>query len=150
MAFKEKRGEPQVPEEFVRVFKEALERNKMTVVQVADKVKVSQSYLSRLLSRGRGLPSDDTILEMAKVLKISPPEYLVIAAGRLPANRSPKPSDIAKIDQSLKVIRTLTDDPEMVKRIALKDNTRFRVFMMIISLISLFFMTGREDEQNGK
>jgi hypothetical protein len=87
---------------------------------------------------------------MAKVLKISPPEYLVISAGRLPANRSPKPSDIAKIDQSLKVIRTLIDDPERVKRIALKDNTRFRVFMMIISLISLFFMAGREDEQNGK
>ena len=148
MAFKEKRSEVQVPDEFVRVFREALERNKMTVVQVAAKVGVSQSYLSRLLSQDRGLPSDDALMEMAEVLKISPPEYLVIAAGRLPSIRSPKATDAAKIDVMMKTIKSFTDDPERIKRIALKDSLRFRVFMMIVYLMGLFLMEGREDERN--
>ena len=56
----------------------------MSLNQLADRSGVSPAFLSRILNRQRGLPSDKTILRLAQVLDLEPPERLLIEAGRIP------------------------------------------------------------------
>jgi transcriptional regulator with XRE-family HTH domain len=44
---------------------------------------ISAAFLSRILSRERSLPSDKTILRIARILDIEPAERLLIEAGRI-------------------------------------------------------------------
>jgi hypothetical protein len=45
---------------------------------------MSPAFLSRILNRKRGLPSDKAILRLAQVLDLNPPERLLIEAGHIP------------------------------------------------------------------
>lgn len=45
---------------------------------------MSPAFLSRILNRKRGLPSDTAILRLAEVLDLRPAERLLIEAGRIP------------------------------------------------------------------
>ena len=62
-----------------------METRRISLNQLADKAGVSPAFLSRILNRQRGLPSDPTILRLAQLLDVQPPERLLIEAGRVPA-----------------------------------------------------------------
>jgi transcriptional regulator with XRE-family HTH domain len=70
------------PERFLRLVKKAMNREGLSVRQFAERTGVSPAYLSRLLNRERGAPSDDTIAKFEEVLDIDPRGSLFDAAGR--------------------------------------------------------------------
>ncbi len=77
---------PHLPEGFCNLVREQMDKTGLSLRTVADEVGISPAYLSRLLSRERGLPPDDgMILKLATVLQIDPPELLLIEAQRVPA-----------------------------------------------------------------
>lgn len=79
------RETPQVPQGFRDLVKKHMEKVDLSLRAVASEVGVSPAYLSRLLSGERGLPPDDTlILKLAEVLRIDPPERLLVEAKRVP------------------------------------------------------------------
>jgi transcriptional regulator with XRE-family HTH domain len=61
-----------------------METRGISLNQVAERAGFSPAFLSRILNRQRGLPSDKTILRLAQVLDLEPPERLLIEAGRIP------------------------------------------------------------------
>ena len=61
-----------------------MESRQISLNQLAERAGVSPAFLSRILNRQRGLPSDRAILRLAKVLELTPPESALIAAGRIP------------------------------------------------------------------
>ena len=69
------------PDRFIRLLDRSIEKQGLSLREVAGKVGVSIAYLSRLLSRQRGLPADGTIIKFEKVLEIEPGR-LFDAAGR--------------------------------------------------------------------
>jgi len=131
----EKREEPKVPESFITLFRESLEKSGFTVVEVAEKVDLSQSYLSRLLSRERGLPPDEKIIQLAKALKIDPPEALLVAAGKLPATKGHV--DSSKIDESLRKIEELSRESKAIKEAAKKNAVVATALVGILGLAGL-------------
>lgn len=72
------------PASFIGLLREGMERRRISLNQLAEQAEVSPAFLSRILNRQRGLPSDKTILRLAQVLEIEPPESALIAAGRIP------------------------------------------------------------------
>ena len=66
-----------------------MEERKISLNQVAAKVGVSPAFLSRILNRKRGLPSDKTLVLLAEVLDVEPRERLLIEAGRIPDEFKP-------------------------------------------------------------
>lgn len=141
----EKRWEPKMPEDFVHTFQEALKKNRLTLMQVADKSGTSQSYLSRLLNRERGLPSDEKILDIAKALKISPPETLLVAAGRIP---SPKEST-DWVDVALVRLEKAAKKSREIKKAAQDDKKTARG-LAIIGLILLVILSAIEKGKKEK
>ena len=69
------------PDRFIRLLDRSIEKQGLSLREVARKAGVSIAYLSRLLSRQRGLPADGTIMKFEKVLEIEPGR-LFDAAGR--------------------------------------------------------------------
>jgi transcriptional regulator with XRE-family HTH domain len=69
------------PDRFIRLLDKAINEQGLSLREVARKVGVSIAYLSRLLSKQRGLPADGTISKFEKVLAIEPGR-LFDAAGR--------------------------------------------------------------------
>ena len=61
-----------------------MESRKISLNQLAERANLSPAFLSRILNRQRGLPSDKAILRLAQVLELAPPESALIAAGRIP------------------------------------------------------------------
>ncbi|MCS6327630.1 MAG: helix-turn-helix transcriptional regulator [Nitrospira sp.] len=62
-----------------------METVNLSLRTVASEAGISPAYLSRLLSGARGLPPDDTlILKLAEVLRVDPPERLLVEAKRVP------------------------------------------------------------------
>ena len=61
-----------------------MEERDISLNQLAGRAGVSPAFLSRILNRKRGLPSDKTILQLAQVLDVQPRELLLIEAGRIP------------------------------------------------------------------
>jgi len=72
------------PAGFIKILRGAMEKRKTSLNQLAVKAGVSPAFLSRILNKERGLPSDKVILRLAKVLDLQPPERLLIEAGRIP------------------------------------------------------------------
>jgi transcriptional regulator with XRE-family HTH domain len=70
------------PARFIRMLKDAMNRQKLSLRQMADKTGVSPAYLSRLFNRERGLPADQTIAKFEEILDIQPRGALFDAAGR--------------------------------------------------------------------
>ncbi|HEY5038809.1 MAG TPA: helix-turn-helix transcriptional regulator [bacterium] len=127
-----------VPVDFITLFKDNLEKNNLTLVEVAEKTNLSQSYLSRLLARERGLPSDEVILHLSKALKIVPPESLLVAAGRVPVTKGT--SDSKKIDQCLNKINELSDKTDEVREAAKSSAFIGKVLLGIAALVSVLLV----------
>src|SRR5208282_5658311 len=71
------------PERFIRLLKKAMDEHpeKMSLRQVARNADISPAYLSLLLNGERGVPSNDAIGQLERVLNI-PEGELFKAAGR--------------------------------------------------------------------
>ena len=69
------------PEPFVRLLRETIKEQGLSLREIGRRIGASTAYMSRLVNRQRGLPSEKTIKKMAKVLNGDPGEFL-IAAGR--------------------------------------------------------------------
>lgn len=69
------------PDRFVRLLDKSIEDSGLSLREVARQVGVSIAYLSRLLSKQRGLPADKTISNLEITLNIAP-GGLFDAAGR--------------------------------------------------------------------
>ena len=77
------------PQAFIALLRSGMEDRKISLNQLAEKAGVSPAFLSRILNRERGLPSDKAILRLAQVLNLEPPESALIAAGRIPEELRP-------------------------------------------------------------
>ncbi len=77
------------PVGFINLVREAMRTWGLSLNQLAARAKLSPAFLSRILNGKRGLPSDGTILRLAKVLDLQPPERLLIEAGRIPEELRP-------------------------------------------------------------
>lgn len=62
--------------------REAIEKRKISLNQLAKRGGISAAFLSRILTRERSLPSDKAILRIARILDIDP-QRLLIEAGRV-------------------------------------------------------------------
>lgn len=77
-----------LPEAFVTKIKKQVRKIGITQRQLALQSDLDPATLTRILSGQQKLPSNETILRMASVLDIQPPELLLVEAGRIPRNRS--------------------------------------------------------------
>lgn len=116
------------PEGFIRLLRTGMEARRISLNQVAERAGFSPAFLSRILNRQRGLPSDKTILRLARVLDLEPPERLLIEAGRIPEELKPALSQ-ASMPELLRAAGNLseTDLQEVlntVKALALKQHRR--------------------------
>lgn len=66
-----------------------MQKQGISLNQAAEQAGMSPAFLSRILNRKRGIPSDKAILRLAKVLDLRPPERLLIEAGRIPEELKP-------------------------------------------------------------
>ncbi len=69
------------PDQFVELLHKSIVETGLSLREVGRRIGASTAYMSRLLNRKRGLPSNETIKKMAKVLQIDP-GALLDAAGR--------------------------------------------------------------------
>jgi transcriptional regulator with XRE-family HTH domain len=72
------------PQTFLALLQERMKARKISLNQLAERAGFSPAFLSRILNKQRGLPSDKIILRLARELDLQPPERLLIAAGRIP------------------------------------------------------------------
>ena len=77
------------PQGFIDLLQELMQKREISLNQVAEQAGMSPAFLSRILNRKRGIPSDSAILRLAKVLDLKPPERLLIEAGRIPEELKP-------------------------------------------------------------
>jgi transcriptional regulator with XRE-family HTH domain len=110
------------------MLQEGMGRQKISLNQLAQKAGVSPAFLSRILNKERGLPSDEAILRLAQVLNFEPPERLLIEAGRIPKELKPYLSQ-PRIPALLRAAGKLseTDQQELLKTVqalALKQHNR--------------------------
>jgi transcriptional regulator with XRE-family HTH domain len=68
---------------FIKLVKDGLESERYSARELALKIGVAPSYITRVLGGERNPPSDEIIEEIAKVLKINS-DRLLMEAGRLP------------------------------------------------------------------
>jgi transcriptional regulator with XRE-family HTH domain len=76
-------------EGFINLLREGMKRREISLNQLAYRTGVSPAFLSRILNKERGLPSDKIILRLAKLLDLEPQERLLIEAGRVPEELRP-------------------------------------------------------------
>ena len=89
IAFMRRRPRHMAPDSFINLLWERMKSRGISLNQLAHRAKVSPAFLSRILNRERGLPSDQTILRLARELDLQPPEFLLIQAGRIPEELKP-------------------------------------------------------------
>jgi transcriptional regulator with XRE-family HTH domain len=96
------------PERFIRLLTKAMEEHpkKLSLRQVAKRADISPAYLSLLLNGERGVPSNEAIAQLERVLNI-PDRELFKAAGR--------PDDQAleffRKEDAGSIVRTLASAP---------------------------------------
>ena len=118
------------PDGFIRLLRTGMEHRRISLNQLAEQAGFSPAFLSRILNRQRGLPSDKTILRLAQVLGLEPRERLLIEAGRIPEELKPALSQ-PQMPELLRSAGKLseTDLQEVlstVKGLALKQHQRKR------------------------
>ena len=111
---------------FVRLLKEGMEKRGISLNQLAQKAGLSPAYLSRIMNRQRGLPSDRAILRLAQVLDLQPNERLLIEAGRIPQDLQASLSR-PRIPELLRAVEELSETEQnelmqTVKALALKQH----------------------------
>ena len=77
------------PESFVLLLQESMAKQRISLNELARQAGLSPAFLSRILNKERGLPSEKAILRLAHVLDLEPPERLLIEAGRIPEELRP-------------------------------------------------------------
>jgi transcriptional regulator with XRE-family HTH domain len=77
------------PQGFIDLLQELMQKRGISLNQVAEQAGMSPAFLSRILNRKRGIPSDRAILRLAQALDLRPPERLLIEAGRIPQDLKP-------------------------------------------------------------
>lgn len=80
-------GPYEVPKSFLELVIGEMNRQGLSFRDVAPKAGISASFLSRMLTGKRKLPSNNKLLSLAAALNIIPPDRLLTAAGRIPAGR---------------------------------------------------------------
>ena len=103
-----------------------MEKRKLSLNQLAERVGVSPAFLSRIMNKQRGLPSDRAILRLAEVLDLQPNERLLIEAGRIPEGLKPVLSQ-PRVPELLRAVGNLSDAEQQellqtVKALALKQH----------------------------
>ena len=103
------------PDQFIRLLDKSIVKQGLSLREVASRVGVSIAYLSRLLSRQRGLPANGTIMKFEKVLEIESGS-LFDAAGRHDAVAA----KVFKNDKARRLLRSLgpLSDEEFAKVVA--------------------------------
>jgi len=96
------------PERFIRLLKKAMDEHadKLSLRQVAVRADISPAYLSLLLSGERGVPSNDAIDRLERVLKIAEGE-LFKSAGR-PTDQA---LEFFRKDEAGLIVQTLSEVP---------------------------------------
>ena len=104
------------PAGFIKVLREGMNRRKISLNQLAEEAGLSPAFLSRILNKERGVPSDKAILRLAEVLDLQPPERLLIEAGRIPEEMKPALSQ-PRIPELLRAVGKLseTEQQELLK-----------------------------------
>lgn len=100
------------PDRFIRLLEKSIEEQGLSLRDAARMAGVSIAYLSRLLSKQRGLPADATITKFENVLEIEPGR-LFDAAGRHDALAS----KVFKNKEARRLLRSLEplSDDEFAK-----------------------------------
>jgi transcriptional regulator with XRE-family HTH domain len=116
------------PASFLQLLREGMEKRKISLNQLAEKAGVSPAFLSRIMNKQRGLPSDKAILRLAEVLDLQPHERLLIEAGRIPEGLKPALSQ-PRVPELLRAVGKLSDKDQQellqtVKALALKQRHR--------------------------
>jgi transcriptional regulator with XRE-family HTH domain len=112
------------PEGFIRLLRQGMDKQKISLNQAAERAGLSPAFLSRIMNKQRGLPSDKLILRLAQVLDLQPNERLLIEAGRIPEDlRSPLSQP--RIPELLRAAGKLSDTEQQeilqtVRSLALK------------------------------
>ena len=106
------------PDGFISLLRESMKTRKISLNQLAERAGLSPAFLSRILNKQRGLPSDKTILRLAQELDLKPHERLLIEAGRVPEGLK-GPLNRPQIPALLRVTRKLSDTElqEVIKTI---------------------------------
>ena len=104
------------PEGFITLLQEGMKTRKISLNQLAERAGFSPAFLSRILNKQRGLPSDKTILRLAQELNLEPRERLLIEAGRIPEELK-RPLNRPEIPALLRAAGNLseTDLKEVIK-----------------------------------
>jgi transcriptional regulator with XRE-family HTH domain len=106
------------PEGFINLLQESMKTRKISLNQLAERAGFSPAFLSRILNKQRGLPSDKTILRLAEELDLEPRDRLLIEAGRIPEELK-QPLNRPEIPALLRVTGKLSDtDLQEVMKIA--------------------------------
>lgn len=93
---------PNVPEGFRTMIRAEMDKQKLSFRELAKDANISASGLLRII-RGEYLPSNESILDIAKALKIDPPEVLLVEAGRVPRHKG-------NVNQLFKAISSLNSE----------------------------------------
>jgi transcriptional regulator with XRE-family HTH domain len=96
------------PQGFIDLVQQMMEKRSISLNQLAERAGMSPAFLSRILNRERGLPSEKTILRLAEELDLEPRERLLIEAGRVPEGLRPALS-IPVVPALLRATEKLTD-----------------------------------------
>ena len=97
------------PKEFVRLLKKAIEDHpdKLSLREVARRADLSASYLSLLLNGERGVPSNDAIRQLERVLEI--PQGKLNQAAEKPDNTA---LEFFRKDKAAPIMRSLAEVPD--------------------------------------
>jgi transcriptional regulator with XRE-family HTH domain len=116
------------PEGFIRLLRQGMEKRKISLNQLAERAGISPAFVSRIMNKQRGLPSDKVILRLAQVLDLQPHERLLIEAGRIPEELKPALSQ-PRVPELLRAVGKLSDTDQQellqtVKALALRQRNR--------------------------
>jgi transcriptional regulator with XRE-family HTH domain len=95
------------PIPFVRLLRKSIAAQGFSLREIGRRIGASSAYMSRLVNKQRGLPADEVITKMEKVLKIEP-GLLFDAAGRHDA-KAAKVFKNEKMRQLIRSLEPLTD-----------------------------------------
>lgn len=96
------------PEKFIRLLKKAMDAHpdKLSLTRIARQADISPAYLSLLLNGERGVPSNDAIAQLERVLDI--PEGELFKAAARPDDQA---LEFFRKDEAGSIMRTLAPMP---------------------------------------
>lgn len=83
----------EVPQGFRALVEKQMREEGLSLRTVAQRAGLSPSFLSRILSGERGLPTNEVLLDLAQALEVDPPALLLVQAERIPTRSMGELSD---------------------------------------------------------